>query len=68
MKVSKQDFSTQWKGIAIFLLLIFIKNFFVYWVSMHQLRKDISELTRKTLWTKNLIKESWLGLSFVISF
>ena len=36
--------------------------------SMHQLRKDTSELARKLLWTENLIKQSWLGLSFVISF
>ena len=37
-------------------------------VSLHLLRKDASELTRKTLWTKKLIKQSWLGLSFVINF
>ena len=35
---------------------------------MHQLRKDTSELTRKTLQTRNLINQSWLGLNFVISF
>ena len=35
---------------------------------MHQLRKDTSELTRKTLWTRNLIKQSWLGLKLVIVF
>ena len=34
---------------------------------MHQSRKGTSELTRKTLWIKNLIKQSWLGLSFVIN-
>ena len=35
---------------------------------MDQLRKDTSELTRKTLRTRNLIKQSWSGLSFVIGF
>ena len=39
-----------------------------HWVSMHQPRKDASKLTGKTLWAKNLISQSWLGLSFVISF
>ena len=65
MKVSEHNFQAQWKGTPTFL---FIQNFFNSWVSTHQLRQDTSELTRKTLWTKNLMKESWLGLSFVINF
>ena len=43
------EFLAQWKGIAIFLLLIFIQSFFICWVSMHQLGKGTTQLTRKTL-------------------
>ena len=44
----------EWKGIVIFILLIFIQNFFICWVSMHELRKDTSEITTKNLLAKNL--------------
>ena len=59
MKVSGQNFSAQWKGTAIFLFSDFYSEFlYLLGKKRHQLRKDTTELSRETLWIKNLIKQS----------
>ena len=50
------------------ILQIFIHNFFIFLVSTQWLRKGTSELARKILRTKNLIKQSWLGITLVLNF
>ena len=42
---------------------------FLYWLGKHApVKKRQIRANQKDLWTKNLNKQSWLGLSFKISF
>ena len=52
--LSNENYRAELLNIAILLLLIFIQNFFICWVSMHQLRKDTSRANQKNFIDKKL--------------